>query len=111
MVSTTMRVNVTDAKKQALAALREDVRRGLTSRPRFLPPKYFFDRKGTRLFEAITHLPEYYLARAEMAILRERADEIVAEAGPTDLIELGPGASEKTRLILDAMARAGTLET
>jgi len=110
MVATKTKVDVTDAKPEALAALREDVRRGLTSRPRFLPPKYFYDRKGTRLFEAITHLPEYYLARAEMAILRERADEIVAEAGPTDLIELGPGASGKTRLILDAMERAGTLE-
>jgi len=111
MVSTKTKVDVTDAKEEALTALRKDVRRGLTSRPRFLPPKYFYDRKGTRLFEAITRLPEYYLARAEMAILRERTDEIVAEARPTDLIELGPGASEKTRLILDAMARAGTLET
>src|SRR5882672_846373 len=111
MVSTKTKVDVTDAKEEDLTALREDVRRGLTSRPRFLPPKYFYDRKGTRLFEAIISLPEYYLARAEMAILRERADEIVAKAAPTDLIELGPGASEKTRLILDAMARAGTLET
>ena len=110
MVSTKTKVDVTDAKEEDLTALREDVRRGLTSRPRFLPPKYFYDRKGTRLFEAITRLPEYYLARAEMAILRERTDEIVAVARPTDFIELGPGASEKTRLILDAMARAGTLE-
>jgi L-histidine Nalpha-methyltransferase len=111
MVATKTRVDVTEAPEEALTALREDVRRGLTSRPRSLPPKYFYDRQGTRLFEAITRLPEYYLARTEMAILREHADEIAAEAGASDLVELGPGASEKSRLILDAMARAGTLES
>src|SRR5262249_31098412 len=93
-----------------LTALREDVRKGLASRPRSLPPKYFYDEKGARLFEAITRLPEYYLARAEVAILRQRADQIIGTTQPTELVERGPAAPQKPRLLLDAMARAGTLE-
>ena len=94
-----------------LAGLAEDVREGLSSPFKEIPPKYFYDERGSELFEAITELPEYYPTRAERAILDHRAGEIVAAAGPTTLIELGSGAAAKTRCLLDAMRDAGSLET
>jgi L-histidine Nalpha-methyltransferase len=100
-------VVVTPADRER--AMREDVRAGLTSSTKFIPPVWFYDEAGSQLFDRITRLPEYYLTRAERSILEERAAEIVAAAGPATLVELGSGTSEKTRLILDAMASAGTL--
>jgi L-histidine N-alpha-methyltransferase len=90
----------------------EDVRRGLTSTPKFLYPKYFYDELGSRLFEAITVLPEYYPTRAEAEILRTHASEIVATlGGPVWLLELGSGDGQKTRLVIEALlARQGKLE-
>ena len=85
-------------------ALREEVRLGLTSTPKELPPKWFYDRRGSELFEAITRLPEYYLTRAERSILERCADEIAELTDATTLIELGSGTSDKTRLLLDALA-------
>ena len=93
------------------AGLAEDVREGLSSPFKELPPKYFYDERGSELFEAITELPEYYPTRAERTILTERASEIVAAASPTTLIELGSGAAAKTRELLDAIAATGRLET
>jgi L-histidine N-alpha-methyltransferase len=90
--------------------LAEDARRGLTSDPRTMPPKYFYDDRGSRLFEAITRLPEYYQTRAEREILKRHADEIVARIRPGVLVEFGSGAADKTRTLLDAMRTAGTLE-
>ena len=89
----------------------EDVRLGLTSRQKTLKPKYFYDELGSRLFEAICCLPEYYLTRAESEILRTRADEIVsAVRGPVRLVELGSGSAEKTRYLIEALlARQRTL--
>ena len=82
----------------------EDVRLGLTSRQKTLKPKYFYDELGSRLFEAICCLPEYYLTRAESEILRTRADEIVsAVRGPVRLVELGSGSAEKTRYLIEAL--------
>ncbi|MEP7160613.1 MAG: L-histidine N(alpha)-methyltransferase [Dermatophilaceae bacterium] len=86
-----------------------DVRVGLTATPKRLPPKYFYDARGSGLFEEITRLPEYYLTRAEHAILRERVGVIAALTGSETLIELGSGTSEKTRLLLHALAEGGTL--
>jgi L-histidine Nalpha-methyltransferase len=86
-----------------------DVRAGLTSTPKTLPPKYFYDAHGSELFDRITRLPEYYPTRAERAILTARADEIAAATGAETLIELGSGTSEKTRLLLTALNDAGTL--
>jgi L-histidine Nalpha-methyltransferase len=94
-----------------LAGMAEDVREGLSCPFKEIPPKYFYDDRGSRLFEAITGLPEYYPTRAERAILEARAREIVAAATPSTLIELGSGAAAKTRSLLDAMRAAGTLET
>jgi L-histidine Nalpha-methyltransferase len=89
-----------------------EVRLGLTANPKELPPKYFYDERGSQLFERITELPEYYPTRAERAILGERAAEIVAAAGePETLVELGSGSAAKTRHLLSAMRDAGCLDT
>lgn len=90
-------------------ALRKDVAEGLSSVPKQLPPKWFYDERGSALFEDITELPEYYPTRAERAILEERSDEIADAADAEALIELGSGSGVKTRLLLDAMRRHGTL--
>ncbi|MEU2552714.1 L-histidine N(alpha)-methyltransferase [Streptomyces sp. NPDC014684] len=85
------------------AALRADVRDGLTADPKTLPPKWFYDARGSDLFERITELPEYYPTRAEREILVARAGEIAAASGARTLIELGSGSSEKTRHLIDAL--------
>ncbi|CAL9594999.1 Histidine N-alpha-methyltransferase [Streptomyces sp. enrichment culture] len=85
------------------AALRADVLNGLTGTPKTLPPKWFYDARGSELFERITELPEYYPTRAEREILAGRAGEIAAAAGARTLVELGSGSSEKTRYLLDAL--------
>jgi L-histidine Nalpha-methyltransferase len=90
-------------------ALRADVLRGLTADPKWLPPKWFYDDAGSELFEQITRLPEYYPTVREREVLTARADEIAALTGADTLVELGSGSSEKTRLLLDALRRAGTL--
>ncbi|MEE1824470.1 L-histidine N(alpha)-methyltransferase [Streptomyces sp. BE20] len=91
-------------------ALRHDVQHGLTSEPKSLPPKWFYDARGSELFEEITRLPEYYPTRAERAILTARAGEIAAVTRARTLVELGSGSSEKTRLLLDALRDLGTLD-
>ncbi|MFN3476300.1 MAG: L-histidine N(alpha)-methyltransferase, partial [Candidatus Methylomirabilales bacterium] len=93
-----------------MANLAEDVWRGLTKTPKELPSKYFYDARGALLFYQICELPEYYLTRTERAILERIADDIVATCRPITLVEFGPGNAHKTRLLLDAMARAGLLE-
>ena len=95
----------------ALAGMAEDVREGLSCPFKELPPKYFYDERGSELFERITELPEYYPTRCEREILDARAAELVAAAEPSTLIELGSGAAAKSRVLLDAMRDAGTLET
>ena len=97
------------AADSAARALRRDVRDGLTQTPKSLPPKWFYDSVGSDLFDQITRLPEYYPTRAEAAILRGRAAEIVAASGADTLVELGSGTSEKTRTLLNAMQVSGSL--
>ncbi|MFJ9951525.1 L-histidine N(alpha)-methyltransferase [Kitasatospora sp. NPDC091207] len=92
-------------------ALHHDVRQGLTGDPKRLPPKWFYDARGSELFEEITRLPEYYPTRAERAILDARAGEIAAATRARTLVELGSGSSEKTRLLLDALRDLGTLDS
>ena len=95
-----------------LSGMAADVRAGLTKPFKELSPRYFYDERGSRLFEAITELPEYYPTRCERAILELHADEIVAAAGgPATLIELGSGSAAKTRVLLDAMTRRSCLRT
>ena len=85
-------------------AFARDVLEGLSSRPRFLHPKYFYDDLGSQLFEAICRLPEYYLTRAESDILARYGDEIVASVeGPVRLVELGSGSADKTRYLIEAL--------
>ncbi|MFF7893056.1 L-histidine N(alpha)-methyltransferase [Streptomyces sp. NPDC007907] len=85
------------------AALRADVHRGLTGRPKSLPPKWFYDAHGSDLFEKITELEEYYPTRAEREILLARSGDIAAATRARTLVELGSGSSEKTRHLLDAL--------
>ncbi|QNP61710.1 L-histidine N(alpha)-methyltransferase [Streptomyces genisteinicus] len=90
------------------ADLRADVLNGLTRTPKVLPPKWFYDARGSELFEEITRLPEYYPTRAEREILAARAGEIAAATGARTLVELGSGSSEKTRFLLDALTALHT---
>ncbi len=90
-------------------ALREDVRSGLMSSPKELPPKWFYDDVGSELFDKITRLAEYYPTEAEREILRDRASLIVALSGADTFVELGSGTSDKTRVLLEAFGRTGQL--
>ncbi|MGC9669571.1 L-histidine N(alpha)-methyltransferase [Planosporangium sp. 12N6] len=92
-------------------ALRADVRTGLTAVAKWLPPKWFYDARGSALFEEITRLPEYYPTRAERAVLTAYAPAVARLTGAKTLVELGSGSSEKTRLLLDALSRHGGLGT
>jgi L-histidine N-alpha-methyltransferase len=90
------------------SSLCADVLAGLCATPKWLPPKWFYDKNGSALFEEITRLPEYYPTRAERTILQLFAAEIVARAGVRQLVELGSGSSEKTRLLLDQLPGRGS---
>ncbi|MFN2557512.1 MAG: L-histidine N(alpha)-methyltransferase [Nitriliruptorales bacterium] len=100
-----VRISRPSSYRQVGAELAEDALAGLTAARKSLPPKYFYDNRGSALFEQITGLPEYYLTRCETAILEGHADSIVAEVAPIELVELGSGSSRKTRLLLEAMHR------
>ncbi len=89
--------------------LRRELVAALTARPRRIPSKYFYDDRGSELFERICELPEYYPTRTEATLLARIADEVVAASGAEALVEIGSGAATKTRLLLDAMQRAGKL--
>ncbi|HKO27431.1 MAG TPA: L-histidine N(alpha)-methyltransferase [Solirubrobacteraceae bacterium] len=86
-----------------------DVLDGLTRPFKEIPPKHFYDARGSELFERICELPEYYPTRTEREILLARADEIVQRTGAGELVELGSGSAEKARILLEAMSSAGTL--
>jgi len=109
--SSEVQVDVHLSEATLTASLEADVRAGLTATPKELPPKWFYDDRGSELFDAITRLPEYYPTRAERAILAAHAAEIAAATRPEVLVELGSGTSEKTRLLLDALTEEGTLST
>src|SRR5512134_2317990 len=97
---------VSDESADAMA---EEVRRSLMSPVPYLPSKYFYDDRGSRLFERITRLDEYYQTRTEEALLRGCAADVVRRIAPQELVELGGGVSPKVRVLLDAMKQAGTL--
>lgn len=90
--------------------LEVDVRSGLGSQPKHLPPKWFYDDRGSQLFEKITTLPEYYPTRAERRLLADHAADIVRTSGVDTVVELGAGSCQKTRIVLDALADARRLE-
>ena len=91
------------------AALERDVRTGLSASQKWLPPVWFYDDRGSALFDDITRLPEYYLTRAERGLLEAHAAEIAARSGADTLVELGAGTCDKSRLLLDAMQADGVL--
>ncbi len=97
------------SEDHAARALRHDVRTGLSASPKWLPPKWFYDARGSELFEQITRLPEYYPTRAEATALRGCVDEIAELSKAHTVVELGAGSSEKTRLLLDALTASGSL--
>src|SRR4051812_1359412 len=102
-LSTSPIVRPSDPATTRRRAILDDVRESLARTPRELSPKYFYDERGSQLFEEITRLPEYYLTRAEREILEARADDIVRTVVPCTLVELGAGSAEKTRVLLRAM--------
>src|SRR5256886_7542977 len=87
-----------------------DVRQGLTKAPKQISSKYFYDERGSELFEEITQLPEYYLTRAERLLLEQKISEIISAVRPCSLVELGAGSATKTRIILDEMRANGCAE-
>src|SRR5277367_2296877 len=95
-----------DARNQMLA----DALKGLQGEEKSIPPVWFYDERGSRLFEEITQLPEYYPTRAERALLEKYAPAIAELSKADTLVELGAGACEKTRVLLDAMHEFGTLK-
>src|SRR5947209_12650952 len=97
--------HLSDADERSLA---DDVLDGLTRPFKEIPPKHFYDARGSELFDRICELPEYYPTRAERSILESEADAIVQDTGAGELVELGSGSAEKARILLDAMERAGT---
>jgi dimethylhistidine N-methyltransferase len=90
-------------------ALENDVRVGLTAESKWLPPVWFYDDRGSALFDEITRLEEYYPTRAERGLLEAHAPEIAARSGADTLVELGAGTCDKSRVLLDAFTAAGTL--
>lgn len=85
----------------------QDVIEGLSSQPKTLPPKYFYDQRGSQLFDQICELPEYYPTRTETAILKEFGGAIAQTTGPCEIVELGSGSATKTRFLLNAYQSAG----
>jgi iron(II)-dependent oxidoreductase len=100
-----VRIDVFDVRD----TLADDVRAGLSMDLKQLPPKYFYDERGSELFDRITTLPEYYPTRCEREILNRRAPEIVRDSQAAEVVELGSGSASKTRALLYAMAGEGTL--
>jgi L-histidine N-alpha-methyltransferase len=98
---------LSEAEERCLA---NDVLDGLTRPFKELPPKHFYDTRGSELFDRICELPEYYPTRTEKQILQAHAGQIVEATGAGELVELGSGSAEKARILLDAMQHAGTLQ-
>jgi L-histidine N-alpha-methyltransferase len=98
-------VAIVSVRSQAGSTLAADVVAGLRATPRALPPKHFYDERGSQLFEAICETPEYYVTRTEATLLERIADDVIARVRPDALIELGSGSAKKTRILIDAMGR------
>jgi L-histidine Nalpha-methyltransferase len=109
-LATSERVLVTVHNRAGQATRdREELRQALRRSPREIPSRFFYDDRGSQLFERITELPEYYQTRTEHALLRAVAGRIAALTGASELVEIGSGAATKTRVLLDAMAATGRL--
>ena len=104
-----LRIHVCLEPGELAGTMAEEVREGLTSQPKRLPSKYFYDARGSELFERITELPEYYQTRTELQILQSVTGELVRDLRCEELVELGSGSSKKTHVLLDAMQARGSL--
>lgn len=109
-VRTERRDAAVPAYRQVNARMLAEVAAGLSAPQKELPPKYFYDHRGSELFEEITRLPEYYPTRTERALLASWMPELISQLRTRALIELGAGSAEKSRLILSAMQSAGTAD-
>ncbi|MFQ6392262.1 L-histidine N(alpha)-methyltransferase [Nocardia sp. KC 131] len=109
MTAPTLEIHLSD--DDLTSALRADATIGLTADPKSLPPKWFYDARGSELFEQITALPEYYPTRTERALLQRVVGEIARTAQAEVLVELGAGSAAKTRLLLSALTTEGPLKT
>lgn len=109
-VRTERRDAAVPAYRQVNPRMLAEVAAGLSAPQKELPPKYFYDHRGSELFEEITRLPEYYPTRTERALLASWMPELIPRLGTRALIELGAGSAEKSRLILSAMQSAGTAD-
>jgi L-histidine N-alpha-methyltransferase len=109
MASTTPSMDVHLSAEDLRGALENDVRIGLTADHKWLPPVWFYDDRGSELFDEITRLPEYYLTRAERRLLENHGSEIATTAQADTLVELGAGTCDKSRVLLDAMEGTGGL--
>lgn len=107
---TSLTVDVHLSPEDLATQLRDDVRRGLTADPKFLPPKWLYDERGSQIFDEITRQPEYYPTEAERRLLQQVAPQIAAAAKSDTLVELGSGTSDKTRTLLDALTAGGELK-
>lgn len=108
MTAPVLEIHLSDA--DAADALHHDVRVGLAADLKWLPPKWFYDARGSELFEELTALPEYYPFRTERELLRHSVGKIAGRAAVDTLVELGSGSSEKTRWLLDALSATGSLK-
>ena len=110
VLATSDRVLVTTHNRDdQVARDRDELRAALQRSPREIPSRYFYDERGSWLFERITRLPEYYQTRTEHALLRAIADRVAASSRASQLVEIGSGAATKTRVLIDALARTGRL--
>ncbi len=109
MTSITPSMDIHLSAEDLRGALENDVRIGVTAEHKWLPPVWFYDDRGSQLFDEITRLPEYYLTRAERKLLEDHGSDIAAAAQADTLVELGAGTCDKSRVLLDAMERTGGL--
>lgn len=103
-------VAIHNAGVDARRVMADEVARGLSSTPKQIPSRYFYDARGCELFDSITELPEYYLTRAETEILSRHADRVMSHGHPSALVELGAGSCAKSRILIEAGLRSGDLE-
>jgi L-histidine N-alpha-methyltransferase len=111
MLQDAARIQKARAADEDTALMAAEVREGLTAKERWLPCKYFYDDRGSALFDAITRLPEYYQTRTEESLLESIADEVIDAVRPAELVELGSGVGRKIRLLLRSMEEKQLLKS